>query len=176
MVEGADVIARARAGKYLRRAEAKSYGHVTPAGVEMEFRVVEVLKGEGVPSTLTIHGHLIKADDFNDRPVPYDFVRPGGRGGMCSAYEYKKGGEYLLFLRSKGGRLTPYWYALAPVNEQLRSAEDPWLIWVKERLTRGSAAVQRHRPQIEHKPPQVAWLPDAARMLQRVLVSVALQS
>ena len=136
MVEGADDHVRAKALKYVRPAEARAYRRVTPAGVELEFRVAEVLKGEGVPSTLTVHGHLVEADDFNDRPVPYDFVRPGGRGGPCAAYEYKEGAEYLLFLKKKGGGLTPYWYALAPVNEQLRSADDPWLAWVKGRLTR----------------------------------------
>jgi hypothetical protein len=28
------------------------------------------------------------------------------------------------------------WYALGPVNEQLRSATDPWLVWVKQQLAK----------------------------------------
>jgi hypothetical protein len=38
-------------------------------------------------------------DDRNDRPVPYDFIRPGGRGGNCFALAYRPGAEYLLLLR-----------------------------------------------------------------------------
>jgi hypothetical protein len=30
--------------------------------------------------------------------------------------------------------LTPYWAALQPVNEQLRGAADPWLLWVREQV------------------------------------------
>jgi hypothetical protein len=64
----------------------------------VEFRVAEVLKGEHVPNTLIIPGYLVDKDDFNDRPVPYDFIRPGGRAGSCIANRYKEGAEFLLFL------------------------------------------------------------------------------
>jgi hypothetical protein len=107
---------------------------IEPGDAEIEFRVEEILKGENVPSTITLNGYLTERDDFNDRPVPYDFVRPGGRGGSCSAYEYRWGSEFLLFLKKADGKLTIRWYALAPTNEQLRSADDPWIVWVKEQL------------------------------------------
>jgi hypothetical protein len=29
---------------------------------------------------------------------------------------------------------TVYWSPLSPVNEQLRSAEDPWLLWVRQQV------------------------------------------
>jgi len=45
------------------------------------------------------------------------------------------------------------------------------------RAWRGSlAAKQRYRPQAQHAAPQAPRLPDAVRMLQRILVSVALQT
>jgi hypothetical protein len=60
-------------------------------------------------------------------------VRPGGRRGSCFANSYRRDAQYLLFLKKPNrGDLTVNWAALAPVNEQLRSAEDPWLIWVRQ--------------------------------------------
>jgi hypothetical protein len=65
------------------------------------------------------------------------FVRPGGRAGSCFANSYRRDAEYLLFLKKlKGGEFTVNWAALAPVNEQIRSAEDPWLIWVREQANK----------------------------------------
>jgi hypothetical protein len=40
----------------------------------------------------------------------------------------------LRYSRTLGTYYTVNWYALGPVNEQLRSAEDPWLLWVREEL------------------------------------------
>jgi hypothetical protein len=105
-----------------------------PGKVEIQFRVNQIIKGIDVPDTLVINGYLTDFDDFNDRPVPYDFVRPGGRGGNCFAYEYKKGAEFLLFLKDVDGKLTPYWDALSPLNEQLHSTDDSWLVWVQKHL------------------------------------------
>jgi hypothetical protein len=31
--------------------------------------------------------------------------------------------------------LTPYWEALAPTNEQVHRPYDPWVVWVRRRLT-----------------------------------------
>jgi hypothetical protein len=96
--------------------------------------VVETLKGEAIPTTFAIRGRLVEQDDFNDRPAPYDFVRRGGRSGNCFAYGYREGAEYLLFLRETNHVMAPYWAALAPVNEQVRSKDDPWIQWVRRQL------------------------------------------
>ena len=98
----------------------------------VQFTVLEVLRGGDAPGSLQVAGILGERDDFNDRPVPYDFVRRGGRGGSCFATEYRNGGEFLLFLKKETDGYTPYWAALAPVHEQLRSDDDPWLLWVRE--------------------------------------------
>ena len=102
--------------------------------MSIRFKVNEVVKGQDLPQELVINGYLTDFDDFNDRSVPYDFVRPGGRHGNCTAYEYKRGAEFLLFLKKSEGKLSPYWDALSPTNEQLHSKTDPWISWVKERL------------------------------------------
>ncbi len=128
------MIVRATALRYVKAPEGNLRSLNEPADTEIEFRVEDTLKGENVPTTIILNGYLTDQDDFNDRPVPYDFVRRGGRGGSCSAYEYKQGAEFLLFLKKIDGKLTIRWYALAPTNEQLHSADDPWVIWVREQL------------------------------------------
>lgn len=132
VVSGAEIIVRATAVRYVRAPEGNIRALHEPGDAEIEFRVEEILKGANVPSTIILNGYLTDRDDFNDHPVPYDFVRPGGRGGSCSAYEYKQSAEFLLFLKERDGKLTVGWYALAPTNEQLRSVNDPWLAWVRE--------------------------------------------
>ena len=133
LLADADVIVRATAVRYAKAPEER-YRTTGMTDATVEFKVEEVLKGENAPPTLTINGYLNDKDDFNDRPVPYDFIRPGGRAGSCIANSYKEGVEYLLFLKEKEGKLTPYWAALTPTNEQLRPNDDPWLKWVKESL------------------------------------------
>jgi hypothetical protein len=98
------------------------------------FEVLARLKGQNVPPAFTIPGKLVERDDFNDHAPPYTFVRRGGRSGNCFAYGYRQGAEYLLFLQPQGDVMTPYWAALAPVNEQVRSAQDPWIDWVRGQL------------------------------------------
>jgi hypothetical protein len=99
----------------------------------IKFKILEVLKGNDVPATLIIKGSLSKRDDYNERPVPYWHVRPSG-SAPCYAYGYKENAEFLLLLKEQDGKLTPYWYPLAPTNEQLRSGNDPWLVWVRNFL------------------------------------------
>lgn len=130
----ADAIVRATAVKYVKPPVGEIRELNTPGNVEIQFDITQVIKGQDIPKTITLNGYLTNFDDFNDRPVPYDFVRPGGRHGNCVAYEYKQGAEFLLFLKNVEGKLTPYWDALSPVNEQLRSSEDAWVIWVQRHL------------------------------------------
>ncbi|MEX2261561.1 MAG: hypothetical protein WD696_06400 [Bryobacteraceae bacterium] len=42
---------------------------------------------------------------------------------------------FLLFLKKTStGEFTVNWYPLGPVNEQLRSDRDKWLLWVREQV------------------------------------------
>ena len=133
-VAGAPIIVRATAVKYVREPRADLRYLNTPGDAEIEFRVEEVIKGGKVPRTLVLNGYLIDEDDYNDESVPYEFVRPRGRGGSCFAYEYKKGAEFLLFMERRDGKITLHWQPLAPINEQLRPADDEWLAWVKDQV------------------------------------------
>ena len=145
LVSGAEVIVRAAADRYVKAPEGNLRYLNEPDDAEIEFRVEETLKGENVPTTIILNGYLTDKDDFNDRPVPYDFVRRGGQGGSCSAYEYRQGTEFLLFLKKQNGKFTVSWYALAPTNEQLHSADDPWVVWVREQLKSSKAKRSRAR-------------------------------
>ena len=99
---------------------------------KVRFEELEVIRGVEA-SELVLPGYLVQKDDFNDQQAPYTFVRPGGRAGSCFANSYRQGAEYLLFLKkTNSGDLTINWAALAPVNEELHSSEDAWLIWVRE--------------------------------------------
>ena len=137
VVHGADLIVRAANRGYLEAPANENEWTTGTPDSELVFDVVEVLKGDRTLTQVILNGYEGRVDDFNDRPVPYDFVRPGGRGGSCFANTYKVGAEFLLMLRysrTLGTYYTVNWYALGPVNEQLRSAEDPWLLWVREEL------------------------------------------
>jgi hypothetical protein len=137
------------------RARAVGYGDPTPPDSRIrfiEFRVEEVLKGDGVPAAFLIRGILTESDDYNDRPAPYDLVRPAGRSGSCWAYHYKQGADFLLFLKrhdpneedsQEWGDITPYWASMAATNEQLRPVDDAWLRWVKAYLTDSSSMKEK---------------------------------
>jgi hypothetical protein len=110
-----------------------------PDETQVVFKVLRVLKGSlASDATITLTGHLESSDDWNDRPVPYDFVRRGGRQGNCYAFGYRQDGEYLLFLNpgSTPGETAwiAHWAALSPTNEQLRGPDDPWLKWVVQQI------------------------------------------
>jgi hypothetical protein len=132
LITNADVVIRARAIEYKTPpANSNIWTTGIPDSV-VSFQVLETIRGEA-PLNLALHGYLTQGDDFNDQKPPYTFVRPGGRGGSCFANSYRQGTEYLLFLKKSAasGELTVNWAALAPVNEQLHDANDPWLIWVR---------------------------------------------
>ena len=136
MVRSADVIVRAIAVQYaIPPANSGLFTTGVPDSV-VRFNVVEVLKGETVPEEVVLHGYLTARDDFNDQKPPYTFVRPGGRSGSCFANSYRRGAEFLLMLQGSGTSFTINWYALGPVNEQLRSRDDRWLVWVRQEVKR----------------------------------------
>ena len=136
MVNSAVLIVSATALKYAQ-APKPDYRTTGQPDSTVEFHVEEVLKGNAVPDTIILNGYLSDQDDFNDHPVPYSFVRMGGRRGSCFANTYKQGAQFLLFLGTKpegteGTEYTTDIDALAPVNEQLHSADDAWLVWVRD--------------------------------------------
>lgn len=134
MVKNAEVIVRATALEY-----SVPPGAMRTTGVpasKVHFQVTETIRGNA-GADLILPGYLSDRDDFNERPVPYDFVRPGGRSGSCFANSYRAGGQFVLALKKNpAGDLTVDWYALGPVNEQLHSDTDPWLLWVRDEVKR----------------------------------------
>ena|SRR5687768_944091 len=135
IVRGSDAIVRAIAVEYARPPKDPTIWTTGEPDSQVRFRTIEVVKGRDVPSVIVLPGYIDDRDDFNDVKVPYTFVRPGGRHGSCFANSYRQGAEFLLMLKKRADdSYTVNWYALGPVNEQLRSAEDPWLLWVREQV------------------------------------------
>lgn len=138
LVRDAIAIVRAKAMDYTKPPPANFYTTGVPDSL-IRFKIVETLRGSQ-RSDINIAGYLDDSDDFNDHLAPYKFVRPGGRSGSCFASSYRKGAEFLLFLgKDHRGGLSVYWYALAPVNEQLHSDQDPWLLWVRQMVAKQEA-------------------------------------
>jgi hypothetical protein len=144
LVEQADVIVRATADSYDKAPEDNRWTTGLPKST-VKFKVIETLKGE-LTEPLLIYGYLTDKDDYNDHPVPFTFIRRGGRHGSCIANSYKEGADFLLFLKKRDDKLTPYWSGLTPVNEQLRTSNDEWLRWVKEQLQ--STPMKKEQPKL----------------------------
>lgn len=133
MIQKADVIVRAVAEDYAVPPEKSNRLGTSMPESTIRFKVLEVILGEVPDESVVLHGTLVDQDDFNDHSSPYSFVRPGGRRGNCFALLYRRNAQFILVLKKNNdGELTPYWYALGPVNEQLHSADDPWLRWVRK--------------------------------------------
>jgi hypothetical protein len=133
MVASADLIVRAIAVDYTQPPVGSIRTTGEPESV-VHFRIEEIMKGRHAPTDLDLRGYLGSSDDFNELPVPYHFVRRGGRSGSCFANTYRQGGSYLLILKVAGNAYTVDWYALGPTNEQLHSIDDPWLQWVRSQV------------------------------------------
>jgi hypothetical protein len=140
MVAGAELIVRATAVEYAVPPNGTSRTTGVP-DARIRFRVESVLKGTYQTQDLVLPGYLSNHDDWNDHPAPYSRVRENGRSGSCFANTYRQGAQFLLVLKLTGSvpailssntQYTVNWYPLGPVNEQLRSPEDPWLKWVRE--------------------------------------------
>jgi len=140
LVRNAEVIVRVRA-EGLSSTPGVT-GIMAESRTQVRFAILELLNGRLSAATIEFNGSLMDHDDRNDRPVPYDFIRPGGRGGNCFALAYRAGAEYLLLLRrgdhpsyAQANEVTPYWAPLSPTNEQLfGGASDAWFVWVSQEL------------------------------------------
>jgi hypothetical protein len=142
LVGDAEVIARVRA-EGLSSTPGRAGMSLAGSPTQVRFAILDLLKGRLSSSTIEFNGSLTDRDDRNDRSVPYDFIRPGGRGGNCFALTYRAGAEYLLLLRrgepsdAQPNKLTPYWAPFSPTNEQLfDGASDDWFVWVSKQLRR----------------------------------------
>lgn len=133
-VSVADAIVRVRADA---PADSLPERRIFGPRSRIRFDVLEVLRGDSVPASLTIVGRTVKHDEFNSGRVPYIEPRRSALSGACFSYNYRIGAEYALLLaRQDDGALTPYWAALQPVNEQVQGADDPWIIWLRAEVAR----------------------------------------
>jgi hypothetical protein len=130
MCQEADAIVRVTALDYISPPTEEYITTGIPRSI-VRMRVEDVISGEFSDTHLAVRGYLSNDDDFNDHPAPYQFVRPGGRGGSCYANTYRQKAQFVLFLKEVDGEVSPYWYALGPVNEQLTGEDDPWVWWLK---------------------------------------------
>ena len=96
LLSDAEVIARVRA-EGLSSAPGRP-GTWADSPTQVRFTILELLKGRLSSSTIEFNGSLTDRDDRNDGAVPFNSVRPGGRGGNCFALEYRAGAEYLKSL------------------------------------------------------------------------------
>jgi hypothetical protein len=111
----------------------------------IRFEVLERIRAPDSLQVVELRGKHVFRDDFNSLEVPYTMVRSAGQRGDCRAIEYRLEAEYLLLLQPGGYEtLTPNWKPLAPFNEQVRGANDPWVTWVRQaarsQSERGSGA------------------------------------
>jgi hypothetical protein len=134
LFDNAEVIVRVTALKYAKPPDNPNSTTTGEPDSTIEFKVEEKLRGGDVPETIVLNGYLSDKDDFNEMPVPYMFVRRLGRRGSCFANTYKEGAQFLLFLKKTKDGFTSNISALGPTNEQLRSDNDEWLIWVRKHL------------------------------------------
>jgi hypothetical protein len=138
MVKHSDVIVLAIAREFVPNPYVGVTTRIPDVyGGHVRFEIAETLVGQvrAKQSPLMIRGSFSARDDFNDTPVPENWVRGQGRGGDCFASTYRRDATYLLMLKTaSAGRLTPYWVALGRVNDQVRPEGDPWVSWVRREV------------------------------------------
>ena len=127
----ADLIVRATAVDYSVAPVGNTINLADP-GSKVRFTIAEVVKGSYPGTEIILMGILTNRDEWNRNQPPYRFARASA-DGPCHTTVYRRGGEFLLFLKWRNG-YTTNWAALAPVNEQLRSSDDPWIQWVREQV------------------------------------------
>lgn len=134
----AELIVRVVAEEY---AVPPSFRVAPPEGL-IRFKVLETIKGPLMP-TVALPGELVGKDMFSPEKPPY--TRAAHAGGTCFSSFYSVGGQYLLFLNTnEAGHFTANWFPVAPINEQLHSDKDPWLLWVREQAHKAFQA-EYHR-------------------------------
>lgn len=132
LLSDAEIVVRARVVGFLVDRDSSSDVPTPYPRSRARFQIVETLKGHLSSDSLVIPGRETLVDEFNAASIPYANVRRSGLMGSCFTYDYRRGGEYLLLLKTVHGiGVTPYWAPIAPVNEQLHPTSDAWLQWVR---------------------------------------------
>ena len=133
MVEQSDAIVGVRAVEYAIAPHDPNVFTTGEPDSMIRFKVLEVIRG-AISRELILPGYLVDKDDFNQLgAAERHVVRSNGLRGSCFANSYRSGGQFLLILKKeKNAGYTVDWDILGPTNEQLRSADDPWLLWVRE--------------------------------------------
>ena len=135
-VRSASLIVRARAATdhaIVPSAGSGGFGSDGAPLAFIDFYILEVLKGDISETQLRLPGFLVDQDRFNHNPVPYSTIEAAG---SCYSDLYKRAGEYLLILFRQPTGAYSARVPLAPLNEQLRGPDDPWLRWVREELAK----------------------------------------
>ncbi len=101
-------------------------------GGGVSFEVKSVIKGKGLAAGDTFE--LEGTTAYSGRSTQNDFskARPGAYAGGCIAYDYKVGGQFLLFLASFKGAWRVAGEPFARVNEEVDPKGDAWLTAVRE--------------------------------------------
>jgi hypothetical protein len=135
MVEQSDAIVRVRAVEYVIAPQNPNVFTTGEPDSMIRFKVLEVIRG-AISRELILPGYLVDKDDFNQLgAAERHVVRSNGLMGSCFANSYRSGGQFLLILKKeKNAGFTVDWDILGPTNEQLSSADDPWLLWVREQV------------------------------------------
>ena len=115
------------------------FAHKLPS---VKFRVDEIYKGLLSQPVFFVAGWLNDYKGKNAEAPPYQQVREGGQYGSCFALDYAMDKSFLLFLRHG----SPYWAALAPVNEEVSGPDDSWVWWV-----RGVIEAQKNSDCVTHR-------------------------
>jgi len=93
----------------------------------LEFEVVESIVGSFEPGDrLLTFGQVHFYFGASDGAIP--LVEPRGEPGACYATDYKLGATYALLLFGD----VLHRYSLVPVNEEVFSAVDPWVLWLRK--------------------------------------------
>jgi len=109
LVSRSDAIVLAKARRLMVAAPRSA------AQNQVEFEIMQVVKGDYSASTLALLG------DIRGAKVPgRDYVD-------CVPVTYAVGQEYLLFLKRVGEKMDLLWYPTARVNDRVTKQNDPWV-------------------------------------------------
>ncbi len=122
LVQTSDAIVLAQATEETRRGSGSFTG--------VRFTIVEMLRGSYPEKVLALAGGLPFAgaspeDDFSR-------ARPGAFAGSCTAFDYRIGHLYVLFLERHDAKWDLHRVAFSRVNEEVASADSPWVSAVRE--------------------------------------------
>jgi hypothetical protein len=103
-----------------------------PGDSEIELEITSVLKGIGkVGERIRVRGYTLRYLGASAKDS-FARARKGAYAGSCTAYDYKIGKHYLLFLGEYDGKWDTRGDPFTRVNEEVEPKNDPWTIAVKK--------------------------------------------